>query len=101
MTRSLRSVESEQEIVFTYLDAGFYAFLGSELGAKVSRMLIDQKSETGGVFVERIIVLKNRFTGHQDFAISFTFFFLLTSSPPPLPSKPPFRLPFPPHPSHD
>ncbi|KAI0188672.1 heterokaryon incompatibility protein-domain-containing protein [Xylaria flabelliformis] len=49
MIWSLRSVESEQEIVFTYLDAGFYAFLGSELGAKVSRMLIDQKSETGGV----------------------------------------------------
>ncbi|GAW27011.1 hypothetical protein SAMD00023353_6200290 [Rosellinia necatrix] len=33
-------------------------------------MLIDQKSETGGVFVERIIVLKNRFTRHEDFAIS-------------------------------
>ncbi|KAK3167282.1 hypothetical protein OEA41_010409 [Lepraria neglecta] len=44
--------------VYTDVDDGFYAILGSTNGASMMRMLIDHKSQIGFRTVERVVVLR-------------------------------------------
>lgn len=56
---------------------GFFAVLGSELSCKAARLLVDHKHETGGVFVEKIIILKKPNGFQVDFIRAVTFLWIL------------------------